>query len=189
MRPRIAHVALYSQLITRPTGRTLRTNIVRQIADLDHAVMAVLNFRHVPLIDVSCADEIVAELVEWVSEETPHPRFVWFCGVAEHHLEPIEGVLKNRDLVAAAENTDGEPLLMGRYTTVVAQAWRGICDMGRARVPALAERIPMSLDDTSSLLDEMESLSLVIRDDDEYVSLKCAFQDTEVSYPLTLDGQ
>ena len=189
MRPRIAHVALYSQLITRPTGRTLRTNIVRQIADLDHAVMAVINFRHVPLIDVSCADEIVAELVEWVSEVSPHPRFVWFRGVAEHHLEPIERVLKNRDLVAAAENTDGEPLLMGRYEPVVAQAWREICDMGRAGVPAIAERIPMSLDDTSSLLNAMESLSLLIRDADEYVSLKCAFQDTEVSYPLTPDGQ
>lgn len=189
MRPRIAHVALYSQLITRPTGRTLRTNILRQIAGLDHAVMAVLNFRHVPLIDVSCADEIVAELVGWVSEASPHPRFVWFCGVAEHHLEPIEGVLKNRDLVAAAENTDGEPLLMGRYTPAVAQAWREICDMGRARVPAIAKRIPMSLDDASSLLDAMESLSLMIRDADEYVSFKCAFQDTEISYPLTLDGQ
>jgi hypothetical protein len=189
MRPRIAHAELYSQLVTRPTGRALRTNIVREIADLDHAVLAVLNFRHVPVIDVSCADEIVAELVEWVSEASPHPRFVWFRGVAEHHLEPIEGVLKNRNLVAAAENTGGEPLLMGRYEPTVALMWREIYDMGRAGVPAIAERMAMSPDDTSSLLDKLEDLSLVIHDNDEYVSLKCAFQDTEVSYPLASDGE
>ena len=163
--------------------------IERQIADLDYAVLAVLDLRDVMVIDYSCADEVVAKLVVMVLEETPHPRFVWFRGVTEDHLDPIRTVLERRNLVAAAENIDGEPLLMGSIRPAVAMAWGEIWEMGRTGAPAIAERMKMSLNDVSILLDELEARSLVIRDGDQYVSLRCVFREAEPYDPPTLDAQ
>ncbi len=177
MRPTIAHTELYSYLVTRHTGRTVRTNIERQIADVDHAVLAVLDLRHVPVIDFSCADEVVAKLVVSTAGAAPHPRFVLFRGVSEHHLEPIESALTRQGLAAAAESADGEPLLMGTLQPQAVAAWREIWALGHAGAPVLAERLELSIATVAVLLDELEARALVIRDGDTYVSLGRALRD------------
>ncbi|WP_419934970.1 hypothetical protein [Candidatus Palauibacter sp.] len=177
MRPAIAHTRLFSYLVTRPTGRTVRTNVERQIAAAGRTVLAVLDLRHVPLIDFSCADEIVAKLVLLASDPSTRRRFVLFRGIAEHHLEPIESALRRQGLVAAAESADGRPLLMGALDAGTVAVWREIWVLGRTRASPLADRLDLPVERVRGVLDDLVTRALVIRDGDRYVSLGRALRD------------
>ncbi|MFB6240235.1 MAG: hypothetical protein ABEJ46_01485, partial [Gemmatimonadota bacterium] len=64
--PAVSETSLYSYLVTRHTGRAVRMSIEEQIAGSPGPLVAVLDFRNVAVIDFSCADEVVAKLVEGV---------------------------------------------------------------------------------------------------------------------------
>lgn len=183
MRPAVAHTTLFSYLVTRPTGRTVRATVERQIADADRTVLAVLDLRHVPVIDFSCADEIVAKLVLLASDASTRRSFVLFRGIAEHHLEPIDSVLRRRGLAAAAESTDGEPLLMGALDPGATAVWREVWSLGRTDVSPLADRLDLPLDRVRGLLDDLVARALVIRDGERYVSLHHALLDAGPTSP------
>ncbi len=177
MRPAVAHTTLFSYLVTRPTGRTVRATIERQIADAGQTVLAVLDLRHVPVIDFSCADEIVAKLVLLASDASTRRSFMLFRGVAEHHLGPIDSVLRRRGLAAAAESTDGKPLLLGALDPRATAVWREIWSLGRTGVSPLADRLELPPDRVRGLLDDLVARALVIRDGERYVSLHHALLD------------
>lgn len=187
MRPTITHTELFSYLVTRHTGRAVRTNIERQIEQVDRAVLVVLDLRHVPLIDFSCADEVVAKLVVLTAGAVPHPRFVLFRGVAEHHLEPIESALGRQGLAAAAESTDGEPMLIGRLEPHAAAAWQEIGVLGHTAAATLADRLEQSLERVVTSLAELEARALVVRDGDAYLSLGRVLRDAG-PHPRAPDG-
>ena len=183
MRPAVAHTTLFSYLVTRPTGRTVRATVERQIADAGRTVLAVLDLRHVPVIDFSCADEIVAKLVLLASDASTRRSFVLFRGIAEHHLEPIDSVLRRRGLAAAAESTDGEPLLMGALDPGATAVWREVWSLGRTDASPLADRLDLPLDRVRGLLDDLVARALVIRDGERYVSLHHALLDAGPTSP------
>lgn len=183
MRPTITHTELFSYLVTRHTGRAVRTNIEEQLATVDRAALAVLDLRNVPLIDFSCADEVVAKLVVFTSGAGPHPRFVLFRGVAEHHLEPIESALVRQGLAAACESDEGEPLLMGTLEPDAEHAWREIWALGHVVPETLVERLDLSHEIVHAVLAELESRALVIRDGEAYVSLGRALLDAAEGGP------
>ena len=54
---------LYSNLVTRPTGAAVRTEIESQLAGVRGRTLTVIDFSNVNLLDSSCADEIVAKLL------------------------------------------------------------------------------------------------------------------------------
>ena len=177
MRPAVAHTTLFSYLVTRPTGRTVRATVERQIADADRTVLAVLDLRHVPVIDFSCADEIVAKLVLLASDASTRRSFILFRGIAEHHLGPIDSVLRHQGLAAAAESADGEPLLMGVLDPGATEVWREVWSLGRTGASPLADRLELPLDRVRGLLDELVARALVMRDGERYVSLRYALLD------------
>lgn len=183
MRPAITETELYSYLVTRHTGRTVRSNIERQLADVDRAALAVLDFRNVPLIDFSCADEVVAKLVVLAADPTPHPRFMYFRGVAEHHVEPIESALGRQGLVAAAEKIDGQPILLGPTEREVLRTWREIWVMGRVAAGPLADRLGETSSRICHLLEELETRALVVRDGDAYLSFQQILHDARCDEP------
>lgn len=171
MRPTVAHTTLFSYLVTRHTGRTVRTNVEQQMAAAGPTVLAVLDLHDVPLIDFSCADEIVAKLVRLASGSSSRRRFVLFRGIAEHHLEPIESALRRQGLAAAAEDADGRPLLMGKIDAGAVSVWREVCALGQTRASSLAARLDLPVRRVRGLLDDLVTRALVIRDGDRYVSL------------------
>ncbi len=171
-RPAIVHATLLDQLVTRHTGRAVRTSVERQIEDNGRAsVLAVLDLRQVPLIDFSCADEIVAKLITSARSARPGRRFFLFEGIAEHHLEMIDSVLRRQSLAAAGVSVAGQPLLMGDTSPAAATIWQEIWALGRARASLLAARLELSPSRTGKLLGELEARALVIRDGDSYTSL------------------
>ncbi|WP_420635384.1 hypothetical protein [Candidatus Palauibacter sp.] len=179
MRPAIIHTTLFSLLVTRPTGRSVRTNVERQIAAAGRTVLAVLDMRDVPLIDFSCADEIVAKLVLLASDASPQRWFVLFRGIGERHLGPIETALSRQGLAAAAESAEGQPLLLGALDPGAVAVWREIWTLGRTRASPLATRLQLPVDRVEGMLEELVTRALVIRDGNRYVSLGRAFQDAD----------
>ncbi len=182
MAPAVAHTELFSYLVTRHTGRAVRSSIERELSRFDGAVLAVLDMRHVPVIDFSCADEVVAKLLVHGSEDAPGPRrFFLFRGIAEHHLEPIECALTRQGLAAAGESVDGHPLLIGRIERGVEAAWKEIWELGLVAAGPLAMRLEVSQHAVGGLLDELDARRLVIRDGDRYLSFGRALEDARRS--------
>ena len=53
---------LYSNLVTRPTGAAVRTEIENLLSAWRGPSLTVIDFSHVNLLDFSCADEVVGKL-------------------------------------------------------------------------------------------------------------------------------
>jgi hypothetical protein len=89
---------LYTDLVTRPTGRAVRENIER---DLPAGTVAVMDFTGVGCLDYSCADEIVAKLVR------DKVKVLLLRGLTEAHRDAIEPVLAGAGLAVLCERADG----------------------------------------------------------------------------------
>ena len=89
---------LYTDLVTRPTGRAVRENIERE---LPPGTIAVMDFTGVGCLDYSCADEIVAKLVR------DKVKVLLLRGLTESHREAIEPVLAGAGLAVLCERADG----------------------------------------------------------------------------------
>ncbi|OLB16753.1 MAG: hypothetical protein AUH12_06105 [Gemmatimonadetes bacterium 13_2_20CM_69_8] len=117
--------SLYTDLVTRPTGRVVRERIEQAIAGLGGAegagaaggaggpdgagemTIARIDFAGVGCIDYSCADEIVAKLLR------DRPAVLVLSGISEGHREAIEPVLTGHGLAALIERADGTLDVLG----------------------------------------------------------------------------
>ncbi|HEU5042231.1 MAG TPA: hypothetical protein VFT84_15485 [Gemmatimonadales bacterium] len=125
----------YRNLVTRPTGAAVRNRIEAALACSD-CLTALLDFSDIELLDLSCADEIVAKLL---MTQTPPARFVVLRGLREDQHEAIEHVLTHHRLAVAAVAPDhGEPRLLGWVTSDARAAFACICDRGPMDAAELA---------------------------------------------------
>ena len=109
----------YPCLVTRPTGAAVRGRIEAALA---HSTChtAWLDFSEVELLDMSCADEVVAKLL-LAEPPTPGPYLV-LVGLREEQHEAIEHVLTHHRLaVTATRYGEAEPCLLG-WTSADARA-------------------------------------------------------------------
>lgn len=176
--PAVATTRLYSYLVTRHTGRAVRLGIERRLAEVDGRVLAVLDFREVPVIDFSCADEVVVKLVRESGKEDGGTRrtlrFFLFRGLREHHLDPIESALRRQSVAVAAEDGDGRPLLLGSLERVSLETWHEVERAGRTRARAVASRLGVEPDAARRALEELALRRLLLRDGEAYLSLRHA---------------
>lgn len=136
--------SLFSNLVTRPTGRAIRTGVESQIAEMEDAerqvTMSILDFSQVRVLDYSCADEIVAKLLlRYLGEERPAEAFFIVRNLQEHHVEAIEAVLERHGLLVVAVDDDGPVLLLGETDPVQRAVWDALVRRGRASRAELAE--------------------------------------------------
>lgn len=138
---------LYSNLITRPTGVAVRTEIERAIAETSGRTLTVIDFSQVTLLDYSCADEIVAKLMLRSVEEAARTidasgteGYFVFRGICDRHLDAIEAVLERHGLAIVAQ-VDGVAQLVGEVAADERAAWDGLRALGGADVPTLAEAV------------------------------------------------
>ena len=94
---------VYTNLVTRPTGRVVRERITQAMAASAGGTPSVarIDFSGVGCMDYSCADEIVAKLLL----ETAAVLLLW--GISEAHREAIEPVLAGHGLAVLVERPDG----------------------------------------------------------------------------------
>jgi hypothetical protein len=185
MRPAVTETSLYSYLVTRHTGRAVRLSIEERLADFDRHVLTVLDLRNVPLIDFSCADEVVAKLVVRHARDPGREgrRFFLFRGVAEHHLGPIESTLARQGLAIAAESVDGRPLLLGEIDWLAALIWHEVWRIGRATPIAVAATLKQGEEEVRLAFEELESRRLILPDGASYLSFQHALENAERAEP------
>ena len=144
---------LYSNLVTRPTGVAVRTEIERAIAEAGVRTVTVIDFSQVTLLDFSCADEIVAKLMlrsvedaaRQIEAAAPEGYFV-FRGICDRHLDAIEAVLERHGLAIVAM-LDGVPQLVGEVDPEERVAWDRLRALGACDEAALARVLAGDLAD------------------------------------------
>jgi hypothetical protein len=115
--------SLYSHLVTRPTGRAVRLAIESQLQTAGERSVSLIDLSEVVVIDFSCADEVVAKLLEAARASPRHEAYFVFAGVHEPHRDQIESVLERRGLAAVAETDPGTYRLLGRRSEGEDRMW------------------------------------------------------------------
>jgi len=165
---------LYSNLVTRPTGAAVRIVIEHQLDEIGDHALAVLDFSHVRILDFSCADEIVAKLLQqYVSQDFPKREVYFvFYGMSESHIYAIEAVLERHGRALVTQLADENPCLMGTVDGEERQIWETMCELGTGGAAEIATASGLDMDRVEHGLDHLWRRRLVIRQDDRYMSLR-----------------
>jgi hypothetical protein len=154
---------LYSNLVTRPTGAAVRTEIEQLLAANPGRMLTIIDFTHVGLLDFSCADEIVAKLLLRFVGEGAEEDYFLFRGVGEHHLEAIETVLERHGLALVLEDAAGRPCLVGEVSDAQREAWEAVVRLRRAEAGDLARVLGVAPDEAEARLGALSRRRLVMR--------------------------
>jgi hypothetical protein len=163
---------LYSNLVTRPTGAAVRTQIEALLDDERERSLTVIDFSHVGMIDFSCADEVVAKLLlrSVTEERAAREAYFLFRGVSDDHWDAIETVLERHGLALVLETDDG-CRVVGTVNDRERQAWEKVYEMGRARPADVAPALGTPHDDAARVLDRLHRRRLLMRLEDGYVAV------------------
>ena len=165
---------LYSNLVTRPTGAAVRSEIEQLLRDgiaAGQRTLTVIDFSNVGLLDFSCADEIVAKLLLRESPDGMPEGYFVFRGILEHHLDAIEHVLERHRLAMVAEEPGSEPRLVGIVAESESACWAALRRRGPATAAELAEETRQSLEATQAILDGLCRRKLAMRVEDAYLAV------------------
>jgi hypothetical protein len=171
---------LYSDLVTRPTGKAVRDGIEKQLAEIGDRTLTVIDFSHVGLLDYSCADEIVAKLLMryctpiGADYSPPRDAYFLFRGVSESHVDAIEAVLERHRLAIVAQDLAGEVMIIGSLEESERRAWEVMCRIGRAAPLDLARELGVDRAQVESALDALCRRRLAMRFDEAYVAVGAA---------------
>ncbi len=156
----------YCDLVTRSTGRAVRTSIQRVLAAAEAGV-AHLDFSEVGLVDLSGADEVVAKLLL----DPPSQIIVVLQGLREEHLEAIEHVLEHHELAALVQDDDSDSYRpVGRVSAELRTAFFTLHTLGPATAASFAERIDWTITRATEALETLVRLRLVQTDRGVYLS-------------------
>lgn len=166
--------SLYSNLVTRPTGRAIRMGVESQIAELDgerSVCLSILDFSQVRVLDYSCADEIVAKLLLRFQEaDRPAEAFFLARGVQEHHREPIEEVLERHGLLLVVEVEEGGFPLLGHPDPVQRACWEALLPLGHADAARVAEAAGLAEEAAQAALQSLAIQRVVAAHEDHTFS-------------------
>jgi hypothetical protein len=154
---REAVAAPYRNLVTRPTGAAVRTRIEATLAG-SNCLTALLDFSDIELVDLSCADEVVAKLL--LTVRTAY--FVVLQGLREDHHEAIDHVLTHhRIAVAAVPPGSRAPRLLGWAPADAREAFGWIVERGPLDVTDLSRGLGWTLPRSREALGELTVNRLV----------------------------
>jgi hypothetical protein len=163
---------LYSNLVTRPTGAAVRTQIEALLADARERSLTVIDFSHVGMIDFSCADEVVAKLLlrSVAAEREAREAYFLFRGVTDDHWDAIEAVLERHGLALVLETDDGARIV-GTVDDGERVAWNKVYELGRTAPADLASALGSAHADAARVLEALHRRRLVMRLEDDYVAV------------------
>jgi hypothetical protein len=163
---------LYSNLVTRPTGAAVRTQIEALLADSRERALTIIDFSHVGMIDFSCADEVVAKLLlRYVAaEREAREAYFLFRGVTDDHWDAIEAVLERHGLALVLETHDGARIV-GMVNDGERRAWEKVYQLGRTAAADLASALGSPPDDCARMLETLHRRRLLMRLDDGYIAV------------------
>jgi hypothetical protein len=164
---------LYSNLVTRSTGATVRKAIEAALAGLPEPNVTVIDFSHVTLLDFSCADEVVGKLLDGVRRQVIlTDAYVLVRGVRDDHLEALDAVMARYDMAVIVEGEDGTWRVVGPLDDGMRLVLDAVQRCGRVVPSDLAIEVAQSAKHVEASLDGLLARRLVMREDDAYVSLQ-----------------
>ena len=166
--PRRSVTELFSNLVTRPTGRAIRSGVESQLAEMEgptgDGCLSILDFTQVRILDYSCADEIVAKLLlRFSGDERPTEAFFVVRGIQEHHEEAIEAVLERHNLLLVARDDEGAVKLLGAPNPVHRAAWDSLVRRARAAAADVAADTGLSAEAVEAALASLLAHRVVTR--------------------------
>jgi len=158
--------APYRDLVTRPTGRAVRSCIQTALAT-EPARLACLDFSAVGLVDFSCADEVVAKLLL----SAPEGTYLLLQGLTDEQLVAIEYVLDRQELAALVRDADtGRAWPVGRVGADLQTAFAHLQRLGASTAAVLAEHLGWAAAHTEDVLQGLARLRLVRASDGCYAT-------------------
>jgi hypothetical protein len=155
---------LYSNLVTRPTGRAVRLGIESHIGELGSCCLSVLDFTQVLVLDYSCADEAVAKLVQrYLDGDRPADVYFVARGLAEQHRDPIEAVLDRHRLALVAELAPHGFVLLGDVSEAERSVWSALQQSGYGKAIGLAAAFGYGEAEMQELLESLARRRVVLR--------------------------
>jgi len=163
---------LYSNLVTRPTGAAVRTQIEALLADSRERSLTVIDFSHVGMIDFSCADEVIAKLLLRYAnaERGDREAYFLFRGVTDDHWDAIETVLERHGLALVLETDDGAKVV-GSVDDGERVVWEKVLELGRTGPADLASALGTREAECEAVLDTLHRRRLVMRTDEGYIAV------------------
>jgi hypothetical protein len=161
---------LYSNLVTRPTGAAVRTQI-ELLMQTSERSLTVIDFSHVAMIDFSCADEVIAKLLMrhgGGQEDASREAYFVFRGMTDDHWDAIEAVLERHGLALVVESESGMELV-GVLEDRERRAFQAIKRRGRAESWELAGDLDEPEPAVRHALDRMWHRRLIMRRGDDYM--------------------
>jgi hypothetical protein len=164
---------LYSNLVTRPTGAAVRTQIEALLADSRERSLTVIDFSHVGMIDFSCADEVVAKLLlrYAAAGRDDMEAYFLFRGVTDDHWDAIEAVLERHGLALVLEGDGGTARIVGMVDDGERLAWQTVYARGRTAAADLAIALDLRPDVCQHTLDALHHRRLLMRVGDGFVAV------------------
>lgn len=157
----------YGDLVTRHTGRAVRSGIEDALNRASVEQIAMIDFSDVRCLDISCADEVVGKLLLTHG----NARYFLLRGVTESHCEAINLVLERHGLAIVAQSRDGKIQLLGLLHETTRKAFGVVAESGTAAATDVAERLAVSADAAREVLDELRSRRLIQQEADHYRAL------------------
>ncbi|MBA3659113.1 MAG: hypothetical protein H0W67_05905 [Gemmatimonadales bacterium] len=148
----------FRRLLTRPTGAAIRGRIERALAG-SVCLTALLDFSDIELLDLSCADEVVAKLLMAVRDRAE--QYVALFGLSEDQHEAIEHVLTHHHLaIAAVPPGRSAPRLLGWVPADARHAFTCLCTWGPLHPIGLARALGWSENRAATSLEDLTLLRL-----------------------------
>lgn len=161
---------LYSNLVTRPTGKAVRHAIEERLADRPAPSLTIIDFSEVGLLDFSCADEVVGKLLLHHGASRSDTYFL-VRGADDHHLEAIEQVLERYGLALVVMDADGRARIVGQVDEEARRTWQSVQERGRVGPDELILERGGPRERLVAQLDDLTARRLLVRADDDYIAL------------------
>lgn len=169
----ILHASLngvYTDLVTRATGRTVRSRIEEHMAAGAPGTVAVIDFSRVGLLDFSCADEIVATLMRRCCADAPADgHYLLFAGITDAHMDAIEHVLERHRLALVVRFTPfGTHRLVGVVDEIERVVWEAVARRAPATAATVAADTGLDDDEVFARLAALHGRRLLMREGAAY---------------------
>ncbi len=145
--------ATYGALVTRPTGAAVRGKL-REVIAREPFPTTYLDFGAVGMMDFSCADEVIAKLLQ--ESGTDGDSFVVLTGLNEEMWDAVNGVLCRQELSVVGQRRHQDTLhLLGWTTPDMEAVFAAVHTVGAGNTLHLAAHLEWTLDRTVDILQRL----------------------------------
>ncbi len=150
-------------LVTRPSGQTVRERIERDMEKEPEGTVVALDFSKIGVIDYSCADEIVAKLVSRLLSGEYGDRYLLLTGLNDNQKENIEVALERKGLAVMAETRGGKRVVLGELNNYLKDTLDFIFKKKKATSKELADAKKIEANTSGTRLLNLHKKRLVKR--------------------------